>query len=93
LHSSVLIFWSVFWQNWHIRPFLRIIVHVWQKSVRSCVLVGGPFMRRFVILFMRGCISFMSLISMTCPLMCRVYLLTADWDIPRISATWFCFRL
>ena len=27
------------------------------------------------------------------PLTCLVYLLTADWDIPRSSATWFCFRL
>lgn len=36
-------------------------------------------------------ISSMSSISIVCPLVFLVYLLTADWVIPRISATWFCF--
>jgi len=44
-------------------------------------------------LFIGVCISSMSSISMTCPLTFELYLLTADWDIPRISATWFCFML
>lgn len=34
----------------------------------------------------------MSTTRMTCPLFFLVYLLTADWDMPRILATSSCFR-
>jgi hypothetical protein len=92
-HSSISIFGSVLWQNWHIRPFLRIVMHVWQKRLSNSARLGSPSMSRFIMLFIRGCISSMSSIFITCPLTCRVYLLTADCDIPRASATSFCFRL
>ena len=43
-------------------------------------------------MFIRGRISSMLSIFITCPLAFRVYLLTADCDIPRISATWFWLK-
>lgn len=67
-----------------------MVVHVWQNSLRNSVLLGVSFTSRFVIWDIRGCMSSMLLIFIMYPLTCRVYLLTADWEIPRISATWFC---
>lgn len=92
-HSSSSISGSVLRQNWHIRPFLRIIMHVRQKSLMSSLLFGFSLTSRVAILDIRGCMSSTSWILIRDPLTCRVYLLTADWDIPRISATSFCVNL
>jgi hypothetical protein len=48
-------------------------------------------MSRCIIVFMDGLIASISSILMACPLVSLAYLLTADWDIPRIWATCFCF--
>lgn len=91
-HSFSSISGSVFWQNWHIKPFFRIIMHVLQNNLRNSLL-GFSFTSSVTILEIRGCISSMSWIFIRDPLTCRVYLLTADCDIPSISATSFCVSL
>ena len=80
------------WQSWHINPFSRIILQVWQKSSKiSLVWFGFPFRRRFIIWFMSVCTSGMFSIVMMFPLFFVVYLLIADWDKPRISAACLSF--
>jgi len=83
---------SIFWQNWHISPFSRIVLQVWQKSPKNSVLFGFPFTSSSIMSVINGLISLISPISIKYPLTCRVYLLTADWDIPKISATRPCLK-
>jgi hypothetical protein len=79
------------WQWVHIRPFSRMAVHVWQKSLRRSVLLSGAFMRWVTIWSIRA-ITSVSSIAMRLPLSRPTYLLTADCDKPRRSAVCFSFK-
>jgi hypothetical protein len=91
-HIVVLIVGSIFWQNWHISPFSRIILQVWQKSPKNSVLFEFPSSSSFIMSVINGLISRILPTSSKCPLTCLVYLLTADWEMPKISATRSCLN-
>jgi len=81
-----------FWQCAHIKPFSRIVWHVWQKSFRNSVLLSGCSMRCVTIWSIRAITSVVPSISRRLPLSRPIYLLTADCDNPKMSAVCFSFK-
>ena len=81
-----------FWQCVHIKPFSRIVWHVWQKSFRNSVLFCGRSIRWVAISSIRVTISAVPSRSRRLPLSRPTYLLTADCDKPRMVAVCFSFK-
>ena len=81
-----------FLQLGHIRPFSLTVWQVWQKSLRSSVLLSGCFMMWFTIWSIRASISGVLSMFRRLPLSRPMYLLTADCDSPRRSAVCFSFK-
>lgn len=70
---------------------LLMILQAWQKSLMTTVCSVGLVSRSVAIWFMMVCISGAFSIGMVVPLTFLEYLLTADWVIPRTSATCVSF--
>ena len=87
-HSSILIFGSDFWHSEHIRLVLLMAMHAWQKSWSSSTLCRVPSNSIIIMPSMKGRISSMPSIFIARPRTFLEYLLTADWETPRISAIW-----
>ena len=85
--------WDIcFWQLGHIKPFSLMVWQVWQKRLRSSVLLSGCFIMCATIWSIKATISVVPSIFMRLPLSRPMYLLTADCDKPRRSAVCFSFK-
>ena len=69
-----------------------MVVHVWQKSLSTSLLLSGTFMRCVTIWSIRASTSVVPSMFKRLPLSLLMYLLTADCDKPRRSAVCFSFK-
>ena len=81
-----------FWHLEHINPFSRMIVQVWQKSLRILALLSGSFMSEVTIWSMSAATSAVVSMARRLPLSLPTYRLTADCDNPKRSAVCFSFK-
>jgi hypothetical protein len=78
--------------SWQIKPLLRIVTQVVQKSSRISFFFCGSLTRKYVIFSMSICTSGTFSISSMFPLLLLMYRLTADCDKPRMSAACCSFN-
>jgi hypothetical protein len=80
------------WHLGHIKPFSRMVVQVWQKSLRILVLLPGSFISEVTIWSISADTSAVVSMVRWLPLSLPTYLLTADCDNPKRSAVCFSFK-
>jgi len=90
-HCCILILASDLRQRGHIALVLRMAAQAWQKSWTKQARLYVSFVTRATISFTSELRPSTPSTLIEQPRMFREYLLTADWDMQRISATWSCF--